>query len=137
VKNKNLDVNFCDFCSIDSTDAKDHVGTDKCAICGKWACPHEKCPGRLGGRDPTEHFPRSYSCGAPLYPFICANCWAKARQVPGEQIRRGIPLNASGDSWSIRLGEYITRHHVEFKKQLNEIFVDEIRRLIELGKGAK
>lgn len=133
MRNDKLKIEFCDFDEINQKNAKERLATKKCAICSKFACDNENCKGVADPYGTIQHLPpKNYS--ETKYSFICSECWGKAHIVSSEKISKGIYIHASGSSWAIRLGEYIHKIYEEKSREVNEAFVNEIRRLIKLSK---
>lgn len=131
MKNNNLKIEFCDFDKIEQHNAAERIAKAQCAICEKFACDTD-CRGRARDYDTTQHLPKAGLWQNHPYPFICSDCWAKAHKASSDKITKGVDIRASGSSWAIRLGEYVTFLQQEKTQEINNAFIAEVKRLIKI-----
>lgn len=129
-------MELCDFCKSEPSENIFKIGSERCAICGKWLCEDKNCKGKT--RDDyftTKHFPRLIY--GKQFPTICVKCWELAQSVSDTKIKNGVKHGGSGSIWAVKLGEFAWKVALEKWKEVEKEILDEIKRLIKIAKEQK
>ena len=121
MKYKNNELNFCDYCEVNKTNAKDKMTENKCEICGKYFC--EVC-------NPDDYNHNGHIPERVRPNNICKFCYQTIIEAPYRDSsldaeiawgKREIKeLHNSGSGSAIHLGNimnFILNKHTELARQ--------------------